>query len=47
MSFVADNGDMAVLLIALLAVVAVGLLATRHGVDSRHTDPRDLRSSSI
>jgi hypothetical protein len=47
MARVADNGDMFTLLIALAAVVALGLLATRYGVDSRHTDPRDLRPHSL
>ncbi len=38
---------MTTLLIALAAVVLVGLLAVRYGADSRHTDPRDLRPSSF
>lgn len=42
---VADNVDMTTLLIALAAVVVVGLLAVFFGVDSRHTDPRDLRAN--
>ena len=45
MGLVADNGDMTVLIIALSAVVLLGLLAVRYGADSRHTDPRDLRPS--
>lgn len=40
---VADNVYMTTLLIALIAVVAVGMLAVFCGADSRHTDPRDLR----
>ena len=36
---------MTALLIVLFAVVLVGVLAVRHGADSRHTDPRDLRPS--
>ena len=39
----ADNVSMTTLLIALIAVVAVGVLAVFCGADSRHTDPRDLR----
>lgn len=38
---------MLALLIFVLAVVAVGLLATRFGVDSRHNDPRDSRPHSF
>jgi hypothetical protein len=38
---------MTVLLIGIAAVVLLGLLATRYGVDTRHTDPRDLRPSSL
>jgi hypothetical protein len=34
-----------IVLLPVVAVVAVGLLATRYGVDSRHTDPSDLRHS--
>jgi hypothetical protein len=45
--FLADNGVMATLLIVLVAVVAVGLLAAHRGVDSRHTDPRDIRPSGF
>jgi hypothetical protein len=45
--FGADNVDMAMLLIVLVAVVAVGLLAAFRGVDSRHTDPRDIRPSGL
>jgi len=43
MMLVADNADMTALVIAVVAVVLVGVLAVRHGADSRHTDPRDLR----
>lgn len=41
----ADDESMLALLITVAAVVAVGLLAVHSGVDSRHTDPRDLRPS--
>jgi hypothetical protein len=34
---------MATLLVILGVLIAVGLLIVRFGVDSRHTDPRDLR----
>ena len=34
---------MTTILVILLGVVAVGLLATRYGADSRHVDPRDVR----
>lgn len=40
---VVDNEYMTTLLIALIAVVAIGMLAVFCGADSRHTDPRDLR----
>ena len=47
MGNVVDNGDMITLLIilaALAALVGMGLLAVGYGADSRHTDPRDVRS---
>ena len=44
-AIVADTEDMAIILVILLGIVAVGLLATRYGADSRHVDPRDLRSN--
>jgi hypothetical protein len=48
MAAVADDGDMSTFLLAVLplaAVIAMGVLATRHGVDSRHSDPGELRRS--
>jgi hypothetical protein len=48
MAFVADDGDMSTFLLAVLplvALIAMGVLATRHGADSRHSDPRELRHS--
>jgi hypothetical protein len=34
---------MTTLLLILAGIVVLGLLVIRYGVDSRHTDPRDLR----
>jgi hypothetical protein len=45
MGFVADNRNMILSLILVAAFVGVGLLAVRFGVDSRVSDPRDMRSS--
>jgi hypothetical protein len=48
MAIAADNGCMITLLlfvVAVAAMVGMGLLAARYGADSRHTDPRDLRHS--
>ena len=34
---------MTTLLLILLGIAVLGVLTVRYGVDSRHTDPRDLR----
>jgi hypothetical protein len=47
MGRVADDGDMATLLIIILAFAIFLALAVRYGTDSRHTDPRDLRPHGL
>ena len=44
----ADDGTMITLLlflVALAAIVGMGVLAVKYGADSRPSDPRDLRHS--